>query len=177
MPRIPILFACLILLAGCTTSVDTGVGTDAGTTATETAAMNESSPFSSDYQINSMRGCGPMCEQVNITVEVMYTGDKDEIRFPKISMSVYVVDEKSDIWFFEREDEQKRIWSDSESVDNIAAGETVAFNRSFEIGVNDGIKIIYNGNCIVHGDVAVDYSGESWNKTKKFQVERKRCEN
>jgi hypothetical protein len=58
-----------------------------------------------------MQSCGPTCKQVNITVEVTYTGEGDELSFSTISMSVYVIDEKADIWFFEREDERKRIWS------------------------------------------------------------------
>ncbi|KAB1185664.1 MULTISPECIES: hypothetical protein [Haloferax] len=176
MSRIAVVFACLVLLAGCTSPVAPGGETDTKPTSTDTQIADGSSPFSADYQINSIQNCGPTCKQVNISVEVTNTGD-DEVRYPVVSMSVYVLDEKEDIWFWERENERKEIWSDSDYVDNISAGETVTFTKSFEVGVGEGIEIIYGGDCVVYGDVAVDYSDREWNKTKQFNIESDRCEN
>lgn len=32
------------------------------------------------------------------------------------------------------------------------------------------------GDCVVYSEVAVDNSGQEWNKTEKFEIEMDECE-
>lgn len=169
MKRAAVVSVCLlVLLAGCSTTSEPGTETASEVAVSETE-VNES--FTADFS-RSVTNCGASCKQVNFSVGLTYTGREDEILFPNMEMSVYVLDEGLTGW---GDPERKVIWSDTEFVDNMSANETVTFERSFRVGMSDGIDIIYGGDCVVYGEVAVDNSGQEWNKAERFKIESEYC--
>ena len=168
-----IIIVFLILLAGCSTSISS----EANTTNQKATVSNLSAQdqdFSADYQINSVNSCGVSCEKVNVTVNVT-NEQKEAVEFPRISMSVYVIDEGIEFLWFETEDERIDIWSESEWPENISSGERLTYTKEFKIRTSDGLDIILNGDCTVNAGVLVEYSDKVWKKTKKIQIESKQC--
>lgn len=169
-----VLVVFFVVIAGCSTSVQSDSETP---TPAATVEINQSvDRFTADYSINSIESCGVTCKRVNITVEITNRLD-GEVRYPEVMMSLYVVDNGTEILFFETDDERIDVWSETNWPDNISSGETLTYREDFKIGFDRAYKIIFQGDCVVYGEVGVDNGDIDWNQTKKIKIESGRCSN